>query len=216
MEPEPARKAFSELSPASAKLVADAHRYYAAGQYDQAEEAYLQVLKEDEKSVPVLADLASIELRGGRLDSAETNITRALTLSPDSAYGLSVLGRLRFRQNRYDESLDALSRAVKLEPENAEFQNFLGLVLSHKGMRGSAEAAFRKAIQIEPNFANAHCNLAMVYLSGQPPAIELARYHYKKALEHGAPHDPELEKLLDQRSASVTTTPTGAPRRRVP
>lgn len=215
VEPEPGRKAFSELSAGSAKLVADAHRYYAAGQYDQAESAYLQVLKDDEKSVPVLADLASIELRGGRLDSAETNVTRALTLSPDNAYSLSVLGRLRFRQNRYDESLDALSHAVKLEPENAEFQNFLGLVLSHKGMRVPAEAAFRKAIQIEPNFANAHCNLAMVYLSGQPPAIELARYHYKKALDHGSPHDPELEKMLDQRSASVTTTP-GGPRRRVP
>lgn len=216
VEPEPGRKAISELSASSARLVADAHRYYAAGQYDQAESAYLQVLKDDDKSVPVLADLASIELRGGQLDSAETNITRALTLAPDNAYSLSVLGRLRFRQGRYDESLDALSRAVKLQPENAEFQNFLGLALSHKGMRGPAEAAFRKAIQIEPNFANAHCNLAMVYLSDQPPAIELARYHYKKALDHGAPHDPELEKMLDQRSVSVSTSPTGAPRRRVP
>jgi len=216
VEPEPGRKAFSELTPTSAKLVADAHRYYATGQYDQAEAAYLQVLKTEDKSVPVLADLASIELRGGHLDSAETNIVQALAIAPDSAYSLSVLGRLRFRQSRYDESLDALSRAVKLEPENAEFQNFLGLVLSHKGMRAPAEAAFRKAIQIEPRFANAHGNLAMVYLSGQPPALELARYHYKMALEYGAPHDPEIEKMMDQRSASVTTTPTGAPRRRVP
>jgi tetratricopeptide (TPR) repeat protein len=215
VESQPGRKAFSELTPTSAKLVADAHRYYATGQYDEAEAAYLQVLKSDEKSVPVLADLASIELRGGHLDSAETNITQALAIGPDNAYSLSVLGRLRFRQNRFDESLDALSRAVKLEPENAEFQNFLGLVLSHKGMRAPAEAAFRKAIQIEPRFANAHGNLAMVYLSGQPPALELARYHYKMALEYGAPHDPEIEKMMDQRSASVTT-PQGAPRRRVP
>jgi tetratricopeptide (TPR) repeat protein len=215
-EPEPGRKAFSELSVTSAKLVADAHRYYATGQYDQAEAAYLQVLKQDDKSVPVLADLASIELRGGHLDVAETNVTRALAIAPDNAYSLSVLGRLRFRQNRFDESLDALSHAVKLEPENAEYQNFLGLILSHKGMRTPAEAAFRKAIQIEPNFGNAHCNLALVYLSGQPPAVELARFHYKKALECGSPHDAEVEKMLDQRSASASTTPTGAPRRRVP
>lgn len=207
-------KSVRQLSPASAHLVADARHYYASGQYDQAEAAYLQVLHEDDKSVPVLADLASIELRAGRIDSAETNILRALEVAPDSAYALSVLGRLRFRQNRFDDSLDALTRAAKLEPENAEFQNFLGLVLSHKGQRGPAETAFRKAIQIDASFANAHCNLAMVYASSQPPAMELAHWHYKKALELGAPHDPELEKLLNQRSASINSIPEGPPRRR--
>lgn len=207
-------KSIQQLSATSAHLVADARRYYASGQYDQAEAAYIQVLHEDDKSVPVLADLASIELRAGRIDAAETNILRALELAPNSAYALSVLGRLRFRQNRYDDSLEALSRAVKLEPDNAEFQNFLGLVLSHKGQRGPAETAFRKAIQIDSSFANAHCNLAMVYASSQPPAIELAHWHYKKALELGAPHDTELEKLLNQRSTSITSTPDGPPRRR--
>jgi hypothetical protein len=31
--------------------------------------------------------------------------------------------------------------------------------------------------------------------------VELARWHYQKALDAGQPHNPELEKMLDAKSA---------------
>ena len=75
----------------------------------------------------------------------------------------------------------------------------LALTLSEKGVRGPAEvAAFRKAIQYDPGYGDAHANLAFVYLTQKPPLVELARWHYKKALEAGHAHDPSMEKLLDQ------------------
>ena len=166
------------------------------------EEKYLEVLQQDNKNVTTLATLAAIQLDLDHLDAAETNITQAVTLAPDDAYSLFVLGHLRFRQKKYDEAIDALGRAAKLDPQDAQTQNFLGLALSEKGLRGPAETALRKAIQINPGYANAHNNLAVVYITQQPPLVELARWHYQKALAIGFPRNPELEKMLDAKKAA--------------
>ena len=191
------RKSVKELPPGTVALVANAHRYYANQQLDKAEETYLQVLQRDKTNVITLANLAAIELDLDHLQTAEINIKQAAALAPDDPYSLYVLGRLKFRQKKYDEAIDAFSRAAKLDPQDAQVQNFLGLALSEKGLRGPAETALRKAIQIDPGCADAHNNLAVVYVTQQPPLVELARWHYRKALAAGHPRNPELEKMLD-------------------
>ena len=180
-------------------MVAEANRNYANKKLDQAEEKYLEVLHRDNQNVTTLATLAAIQLDLGHLDAAETNITQAVALAPDDAYSFFVLGRLRFLQKRYDEAVDALSRSAKLDPQDAQTQNFLGLALSEKGLRGPAETALRKAIQLNPGYANAHNNLAVIYITQDPPLVELARWHYQKALAAGQPQNLELEKMLDAR-----------------
>jgi len=192
-----AKKSVKELPPGTVALVAEANRYYASRKLDQAEEKYLQVLRQDNKNVTTLATLAAIQLDLDHLDAAETNITQAVALAPDDSYSLFVLGRLRFHQKKYDEAIEVFGRAAKLDPQDAETQNFLGLALSEKGLRGPAETALRKAIQLKPGYANAHNNLAVVYITQDPPLLELARWHYQKALTAGAPHNLELEKMLD-------------------
>ena len=191
------KRSVMELPPGTASLVAEANRYYANKQLDKAEEKYLQVLQQDKMNVPTLANLAAIQLDLGHFDAAEINIKQAVALAPDDPYSLFVLGRLKFRQKKYDEAIDALNRAAKLDPQDAQIQNSLGLALSEKGLRGPAEAALRRAVQIDPGCADAHNNLAVAYITRQPPLVELARWHYQKALAAGHPHNPELEKLLD-------------------
>jgi len=195
-EPTPARKSVKELPAGTASLVAEAQRFFSDRQFDKAEERYLQVLRQDQNNVYILANLAAIELERNSLDQAEKHIKQAIAEAPDDAYSLSILGYLRFRQEKYDEAFDALSRAAQLNPESAEIQNFLGLTLSHKGMRIPAETALRKAIQLEPGYGSAHNNLAVVYLTQKPPQVELARWHYQKALAAGHPHNPDLERML--------------------
>lgn len=196
----------SELPPGTVQLVAEAQRYYANRQLDQAEAKYLQVLKQSNTNVPTLANLAAIELDLNHYDAAEINIKQAVALAPEDPYSLFVLGRLRFAQKKYDEAVDALSRAAKLDPQDAQIQNFLGLALSEKGLRQPAEAAFRKAVQLEPNYANAHNNLAVYYIMQQPPYVALARWHYQRALAGGQPRNAELEKMLD------AAPPAGTPK----
>jgi hypothetical protein len=196
------KKSVNELPPGTVAMVAEAQRLYGDRQLEKAEEKYIQVLQQDNKNVPTLANLAAIQLDQGHLETAEINIKQALGLAPDDPYSLFVLGRLRFLQKKYDEAVDALSRAAKLDPQDAQIQNFLGLALSEKGLRGPAETAFRKAIQLDPGYASAHANLAVAYITQQQPLVELARWHYQKALAAGLPRNPDLEKMLDAKKGA--------------
>lgn len=200
------RKPVREIPAGMAALVAQARSYFFTKQYDKAEALYLQVLREDERNVGALADLAFIQVMLNRLDAAEKHLKQALEIAPDDAYALLILGRLRMLQKNYDDALQALSRAAQGDPQNvqvqSEIQNDLGVVLVQKGQRGPAEAAFRKAILLHPTNGDAHKHLALFYLSQEPPLVELGRWHYQKALAAGMPHDAELEKLLESKKAA--------------
>jgi len=202
-DPKSGRKSVKELPAGSATLISEAQHYFSIKQLDKAEEKYQQVLKQDDKNVPTLANLAAIQLERNELDEAEKHIKQAIALAPEDAYSLSILGYLKFRQEKYDDALDALSRAAKLDPENAQIQNYLGITLSQKGMRGPAETALRKAIQIEPNYGSAHHNLAVIYVTQQPPLIELARWHYQKALAAGHARNADLEKMFNAQKTAA-------------
>jgi len=190
------KKSIKELPEGSGQLVAEAQRFFAAKQYDKAGDNYQKILQHDENNPIALGNLAAIEMEQGKLDEAEKHLTAAVAQNPDDAYNLSMLGYLKYRQEKYDDALNVLSRAAKLDPQNPEIQNYLGVTLSHKGLRVQAETALRKAVQIAPNYAAAHNNLAVIYINQTPPLVQLARWHYQKALAAGQPHNPELEKVL--------------------
>ena len=107
-----------------------------------------------------------------------------------------LLGLLRYRQDRLDEALDALSLSAKYNPTNPATENFLGCVLADKGLRPAAETALRKALQSDPDYAEAHFNLAVVYAGNQPPSLELARWHYKRAMALGHPKSADPGKAV--------------------
>jgi len=200
-EPVARRTSARALPAGSASLVAEAQRNFAARDFAKAEQNYQDILRQDEQNPTALANLATIQMEAGRLADAEKSIQQALAFAPDDAYNLATLGKLKYQQEKYDEALDALSRAAKTIPQNAEIQNYLGVTLSQKGLRGPAETALRKAIQIDPNYGSAHNNLAVIYATQTPPYIELARWHYQKALAAGHPKNEELEKLFDKKEA---------------
>jgi len=203
--PVAGNKSIRELPNGSASLVAEAQNYFSAKQYDKAGDDYREILRRDENNPPALANLAIIELEQNKLDDAERHIQQALAQSPNDAYSLMVLGRVEFSQKKYDEALDVLSRAAKLDPQNPDIENYLGVTLAQKGLRAQAETALRKAIQINPNYSAAHNNLAVIYISHQPPLVELARWHYQKALDGGQPRNPDLEKFLDEKTAPANS-----------
>jgi cytochrome c-type biogenesis protein CcmH/NrfG len=199
------KKSIKELPGGAAQLVAEAQNYFSARQFDKAEDDYQKILQRDENNGLVLANLATIEMEQGKLEDAEKHISAVVAQSPNDAYNLSILGYLKFRQEKYDDALDALSRAAKLDPRNPEIENYLGVTLSHKGLRAQAETALRKAIQLDPNYGPAHNNLAVIYINQAPPLVEMARWHYQKALDAGQPRNPDLEKALDAKGAPANS-----------
>jgi len=202
--PDAEKKPISELPGGAASLAAEAQSYFSAKEYGKAEADYQKILRRDQNNGLALANLAEIELEENKLDDADKHIQAALAQSPNDAYNLTVLGRIRFSEARYDEALDGLSRAAKLDPQSPDIENYLGVTLAEKGLRAQAETALRRAVQLDPHYAAAHNNLAVIYLTQQPPMVELARWHYEKALANGQPHNPALEKLLAEKGAPVS------------
>jgi tetratricopeptide (TPR) repeat protein len=200
---QPARKSNSiPKPPAGARdLVIEAQRLFARGDFAEAELKYLELLKKDEKNLYTLANLAAIQIEQGKLDDAEKNLKQAITVAPEDAYSMQMLGYLKFRQQKYNDALTALSQAARLNPDSAEVQNYLGVTLSNIGQRDAAERALRNALRLEPNYGSAHNNLAVIYATQEPPSVELARWHYQRALDAGNPKHPELEKLFEKKAA---------------
>ena len=190
------RKSSRQLPASAAALVAEAQRAVQARRFEEAEQKFRQALSYDEKNIVLLDSLAATYLDANRLNEAEPVLKRALAVDPNDPQSLALQGLLRFRQAKYDEALDILGRAAQLDPDNALTQNYLGVTLSQKGQREPAETALRRAVQLDVNYAEAHQNLAVVYATQKPPFLELARWHYQKALAAGQPKNADLEKLL--------------------
>jgi Tfp pilus assembly protein PilF len=203
VKPPVAEEKPSPEPPASAgPLLAEAQRAYSARRFGEAEKKYLEALRLDDKNVSTLQRLASSQLEQSRPQDAEATLKRALEQNANDPRTLLLMGIAKFDQEKYDDALTNLSRSAQADPQNAETQNYLGITLSQKGQRAAAETALRKAIQLSPGYASAHYNLAVVYATQQPPFVELARWHYQKALAYGHPQSADLEKMLDKKQAS--------------
>ena len=192
------KKGNRELPPGAGALVAEADRAFEARRYDEAEKKYLQVLAQDDKNLYTLSHLGAVNLEMSRLGEAEKYLKRSLESDGEDEFSLSLMGVVKYDQDKYDEALDYLSRAAKINPKRSATQVFIGLALAQKGQRGPAEAALRKALELQPNNPDAHYNLALIYASQNPPFLEMARWHYQKALAFGAAKNPTLELKLSK------------------
>ncbi len=194
----------NSIPPGTGPLVAQAKRAFSSGNYQEAEKKYQQALQSDTDNVFILSNLAAIQIQRGKLESAKKHVKHALSEAPNDAFSLTLLGIVHFRQSRFDQALKVLRQAAERNPKDAKTQNYLGITLSQKGKRKAAEKALRKAVQLEPGYASAHYNLALVYATEEPSFPNLARYHYRKALNAGHKPNKELEKLLSNSSSGTT------------
>jgi len=199
----PAAKQPSKMAtPATGVLVAEALRAIDAGRFEEAERKYRDVLRQDEKNVHIMNNLAAVQMDQDKVAEAEATLKKALEIDSQDSVSLYLIGGIKLRQEKYDEALDALSLSAKIDPEKANTQYFLGKALIQKGNRAPAEAALRKAIQIKPGWGDAHYLLAVLYATQEPGFRELAQYHYKKAITGGAARNLELEQWMEKKPAA--------------
>lgn len=165
--------------------------------YDRARKAYRKALDLAPDNLVALINMGVIEFYAGHNEEAEKFLKRAVQLKLDAAPAWQTLGIIAMEQNRLDEALACLAQAAVYDPRNARVRNYLGVVVGRKGWIDGAQAELRRAVEIDPAYSDAHYNLASFYLENKPPATELARRHYYRALELGAEPDPEIEKLLN-------------------
>jgi tetratricopeptide (TPR) repeat protein len=180
-----------------AEAVAEGNRAFAAKDYSTARRAYDRVLSLDPQNPMGLVNLGLVEFSSGDSAKAEKLLKQAVALRIETAPAWLTLGMIYMDQNRFPEALAALSQATLLDPQNPRARNFLGVVIGRDGWIDGAQQELRRAVELDPSYADAHYNLAAFYLQEKPPAIELAKRHYFKAIELGVEKDPSMEKLFN-------------------
>ncbi|MEM6823366.1 MAG: tetratricopeptide repeat protein [Verrucomicrobiota bacterium] len=174
-----------------------ANSLFQKGKFDEAAAIYQNILNSYPESLYGVSNLAVVRFQQGQYPEAETLLRQATKLSPQDAFSHSILGIVLYQQGKYDEAVQVLSRASALDPNDPKTRNYLGIAASQKGWQEAAEQECRKAIELDPQYGDAHFNLAVIYATQKPPAKELSRRHYNRALELGVPRDTQLESLIE-------------------
>lgn len=187
----------SAPDPAIAKEAQQALEAFAKGDLKKARDSFEKLVEKQPDNSVFLLNLGTVEFRMNDLDAAERTLKDTVLFDPNAAPAWLTLGLIYVERNQPAEALAALSRTVLLEPGNARAHAYLGVAIGQRGWLFGAEQELRKAIEIDPEYADAHFNLALFYLQRTPPALELARRHYQRALALGAAPDPLVEKQLD-------------------
>jgi tetratricopeptide (TPR) repeat protein len=164
--------------------------------YLQAENSFKEAISYSPDDYFALSNLGVVEFQLGKLKEAEEALTKASGKKTDSSFALTTLGIVHYRQNRLEDAEKTLRKAIALNDQDFTAHNYLGIVLAAGGKGKAGESEIMKALELNKNYADAHFNLAVIYATGKPPSKMMAKKHYAKALELGAPPDPSLERLV--------------------
>ncbi|MFZ4598065.1 MAG: tetratricopeptide repeat protein [Terrimicrobiaceae bacterium] len=179
------------------EAAAEGNVAFARKDFATARRAYERVLELAPDNLLGLVNLGVVEFTAGNKERATELLRRAVQIRIETPPAWLTLGIIYMDQERFDEALAALTQAVWLDPRNARARNYLGVVIGRKGWIDGAQSELRRAVELDPEYADAQFNLAAFYLEEKPPAIELARRHYYRAIELGAQTDPDIEKVLN-------------------
>jgi tetratricopeptide (TPR) repeat protein len=115
--------------------------------YEQAEEAFKQVLAGDPQNAIALNYLGyMLADRGVRLEEALNYVKKAIELDPANGAYLDSLGWAYFKLGKYDLAEQNLSKAVQRTPNDPTVQDHLGDVYQKTGRLKQAAAHWERAL----------------------------------------------------------------------
>jgi len=101
-------------------LLAWGRKAFELGVYEQAAEAYLEVLKKDPRNVEAVRRVGILLFLSGRLEEARLFLEIAQHADPKAAEGWLFLGNLHFQEGRYREAIAAWERYLEVGGEARE------------------------------------------------------------------------------------------------
>lgn len=115
--------------------------------YDQAEQAFRQILQTDPNNSPTLNYLGyMLADHNTRLEEAFNMIKHAVDLDPQNGAYLDSLGWVYFKLGKYDEAEDNLRRAAEKTPYDATIQDHLGELYAKTGKLKLAATHWERAL----------------------------------------------------------------------
>jgi tetratricopeptide (TPR) repeat protein len=195
--PAPVEKV-GELPPLTKALNEKAAVAFSKGDWASARKAYNEMIELDPKNALVWANLGAVEQQAGDAKRAVECFEKSVEHNAALAQSWLALGLLRLEAGDTYHAISCLTRAIHEDPEDARAHNYLAIATKNLGWMDAAEAELQKAIAMKPDYGVAHFNLALMMLEQRPPAIELAKRHYDKALSLGVAKDEVVERRLKE------------------
>ncbi len=167
----------------AAQLFELAVQFQHAGNFQQAEQLYRQILQADPEHVDALHMLGLLAHQVGRNDMAIDFIGQALRLRPNFFGAHSNLGNILQEMGRLPEAIACYQQALRYNPDYEGAYSNLGAAFYKQGKLDEAVHSYQQALRIMPGYAEAHANLG-VALWGQGKLEEaVACYHHAMRLK---------------------------------
>ncbi|MCF6312473.1 MAG: tetratricopeptide repeat protein [Verrucomicrobiales bacterium] len=165
-------------------------------EWDAAKQAYLKMTQAAPGNALALSNLGIVEYRLKDYKNASHHLEESVKINPRISQNWLTLGLSYYYLKQFNLAISSLTRARHEDPKDPRTCLYLAVVIRDYGWGRAAETELMRAIALDPEYADAHFNLALLYMERTPPAIELARRHYFTAIDLGAQRDEEIEKQL--------------------
>ena len=165
------------------QLLETARQHWRTGQYDQAQAACDQVLRQEPNNPAALHILGMVLHRSGQSTQGLELVNRSIQLTSNVPEFHSNRGNILAALDRHADAVDAFQKAIALKSEYPEALNNLGLSLLKLGRVQEASESLFQATHLRPDFAMAWTHRAQVQAKlGQfDAAIDSARKAYSLA-----------------------------------
>lgn len=189
------------LLPENTKILSQkAAEAFGKGDWEAARSAYKEMLELDAENSLAWANLGAVEQQSGRTDEAVHCFEQSVHFNPQLSQSWVALGLIASSKGDIYRAVSMFTRAIHEDPQDARAHNHLAVTMQNLGWRDAAASELQRAIELAPDYGIAHFNLALMYLEQKPPATELARRHYDKALALGVEKDALVDRRLKGRS----------------
>lgn len=192
-----AEKKAAPPAPGSAEaLINQANEAYLNKNFEAAANEYQDALRAEPKNVTALIGLGMARQRADKHAEAEVALQKALAYDPENEPASFALGITYYKQERWKDAMTYFEKSLAKRPDNATGRHYLGIIATKLSLLERAEREFKTALAIDPSYGEAHFNLAVLYVTWDPPQWDKARSEYDEALKKGVKPDANLEKLL--------------------
>ena len=157
-----------------------AFQHHQAGQLQEAEQLYRQILSRQPKHADALHFLGLLAHQAGSQDVAMELLQKSISLGPTVTLYHNNMGNVLQAQGRLDEAIACYRRVLTIAPENAEAHYNLGNAFAAQKRIDDAIASYQHALAINSNLTEAHYNLGNTF-AGQD-RFDDAIVSYQKAL----------------------------------
>jgi tetratricopeptide (TPR) repeat protein len=161
-------------------LLQRAAQHHRAGELEQAEHLYREMLAREPDNADARHRLGLLELAQGRPAAAAEHLQSVVESHPHVALLHHHLGFALSAAGEHQRAVEQFQEAIRLDCSVAEVHAALGTSLQALGQIGPAKAAYGAALQLRPGDVTAHFNLATA-LHAEGNHAEAAG-HYRAAL----------------------------------